>query len=642
MLRYRPLIVLLLGVACVGCVHTAQQVSAPKRHPSGGSLWKGARRTLCVEPHEYHYKKDHFKKRHRRIAKDAWQEICECNPHANYSADYADGFREGFADYLDYGGNGAPPPVPPRKYWNKEFQNPEGHAAIQDWFAGFRHGAAAARDQGIRHWNVMPSSLLPPARQFVFPAESMPPVAPPEAVPPPSRPTPIEPPLSLDDLRSSRRQRPAPTRLPTAPSAPNPVPAGKQRPTVSERDDVPTSKSASTRIGPGGVFPGIFAARSKANDKSSKTVTPRRVPALSATDGKSSESALPLSRMSPSPALSSDISDRIRRNNNSQAEGITAVRGGVSSKPAGTQEYKPVSNRKKTPTLLEMFARRPRVNQNKFGEILFPSQSNLPTLDRSVGCKTASRSTGPATLLPKDLFARCRSDHARRAERPPAPGNGQHAKQDAGRRGKSNSTKSGPLAAFPKLFTVSRKKPDERQAATNVVPSGPAAGHDKPGRSQSASKRKTSASAFPQIFFASHSRDEDRAKNRPLFPSRDIASPDEKAGTANKKSEIKSSPNRSGLESVFPQIFSAGQTVKPKRREFGAKWFGGGATSSRPKSVDKRPKPKSTGPAGLLAQIFSTGPAWGNKRSDGDEKPIVRIASDYKIESDQSNTNGGL
>src|SRR5262249_6716666 len=82
--------------------------------------------------------------RYRRWAEEAWGQAVAAGPSSAYSEDYADGFQDGFVDYVDGGGNGEPPPLPPRRYQGFRYQNPEGYQAIQDWFAGYSHGAGAA------------------------------------------------------------------------------------------------------------------------------------------------------------------------------------------------------------------------------------------------------------------------------------------------------------------------------------------------------------------------------------------------------------------------------------------------------------------------------------------------------------------
>jgi hypothetical protein len=94
-------------------------------------------------------------------ARDAWRAAqAEC-PGQKFSRDYACGFKAGFRDYLDAGGSGQPPAVPPFRYWLAGYDSPGGHQAIEDWYNGFRHGAAAARGSGLRELNVIPLSAPP-------------------------------------------------------------------------------------------------------------------------------------------------------------------------------------------------------------------------------------------------------------------------------------------------------------------------------------------------------------------------------------------------------------------------------------------------------------------------------------------------
>lgn len=53
-----------------------------------------------------------------------------------------------------------PPAVPPREYWNVDLRNPHGHMQATDWFAGYRHGAQLAREEGYRERALVPSSLF--------------------------------------------------------------------------------------------------------------------------------------------------------------------------------------------------------------------------------------------------------------------------------------------------------------------------------------------------------------------------------------------------------------------------------------------------------------------------------------------------
>jgi len=96
-------------------------------------------------------------RRNRRLAHEAWTQAQSADPGHEYSKDYARGFKDGFADYLDAGGCGGPPPLPARHYWWIHYRTPQGHAAVTDWFAGFQHGVARAKESGFREWVTAPS-----------------------------------------------------------------------------------------------------------------------------------------------------------------------------------------------------------------------------------------------------------------------------------------------------------------------------------------------------------------------------------------------------------------------------------------------------------------------------------------------------
>jgi hypothetical protein len=94
-------------------------------------------------------------------AKEAWRATQAACPGQRYSRDYACGFKAGFCDYLDAGGDGQPPAVPPFRYRLAGYDSPAGHQAIEDWYAGFRHGAFVARASGLRELSVTPLSAPP-------------------------------------------------------------------------------------------------------------------------------------------------------------------------------------------------------------------------------------------------------------------------------------------------------------------------------------------------------------------------------------------------------------------------------------------------------------------------------------------------
>jgi hypothetical protein len=128
------------------------------------------------------------KKRFAAWAREAWAHLQAADPGQHYSDDYARGFLDGYVDFIDAGGTGEPPAAPPDRYqYYKRYATPEGLVAIQDWFAGFRHGAAAARASGQRELIVLPLSLPPRRTGDYGPRATGPaagPRAPQQAVPP--------------------------------------------------------------------------------------------------------------------------------------------------------------------------------------------------------------------------------------------------------------------------------------------------------------------------------------------------------------------------------------------------------------------------------------------------------------------------
>lgn len=124
----------------------------------GCALVEDSCRNLCVglkTPLQEHREKA----RNRQWAESAWQQVCATVGPERSSEDYAQGFKEGFAEYLFRGGDGEPPLVAPLRYRDPRYQNPEGYQRVHDWFHGYRHGSTMARVSGARTWITGPSSL---------------------------------------------------------------------------------------------------------------------------------------------------------------------------------------------------------------------------------------------------------------------------------------------------------------------------------------------------------------------------------------------------------------------------------------------------------------------------------------------------
>jgi hypothetical protein len=78
-----------------------------------------------------------------------------------FCAAYAQGFEEGFVDYIMRNGTGAPPAMPPFCLQRSALRNPEKQDDITEWYAGFRHGSSVAQETGLRERFVIPIGLPP-------------------------------------------------------------------------------------------------------------------------------------------------------------------------------------------------------------------------------------------------------------------------------------------------------------------------------------------------------------------------------------------------------------------------------------------------------------------------------------------------
>jgi hypothetical protein len=91
-----------------------------------------------------------------KLAREAFVQMAMNFTDQEFSCDYRRGFVDGFVDYLDYGGFGEPPPIPPPSYRLFGYMTPDGLAAMDEWKNGFRHGAATARASNLRDLVTLP------------------------------------------------------------------------------------------------------------------------------------------------------------------------------------------------------------------------------------------------------------------------------------------------------------------------------------------------------------------------------------------------------------------------------------------------------------------------------------------------------
>lgn len=140
---------LLMAVAALACVCST----------GCGVTGQVVKHSVVDKFHYERYSNDLFTRlRHRRLARAAARNFTQCNPQVEYSKDFLNGLKQGFLDHLETGVL-EPPVLPPAQYWTVRYESPEGHIAIEHWFAGYRHGIIEAEISGQHEWVQVPSSV---------------------------------------------------------------------------------------------------------------------------------------------------------------------------------------------------------------------------------------------------------------------------------------------------------------------------------------------------------------------------------------------------------------------------------------------------------------------------------------------------
>ena len=194
---------------------TAILLAATALPLAGCHLAQTAAHNLVNEPIEYLDQR----KVTKQLREDAAVALAELEMRRGKGAcagDFADGFIDGYADYLERGGNAVPPAVPPLRYRRGKYLNPDGHARIHDYFAGFQAGADVAAQSGKRQFLTVPVLIPEPTPEpavnvRLVPAEQCDPNR--SAVPPQRVGEQLPPPRGMDPATGL----PAPVRPPADP-----------------------------------------------------------------------------------------------------------------------------------------------------------------------------------------------------------------------------------------------------------------------------------------------------------------------------------------------------------------------------------------------------------------------------------------
>ena len=142
---------------------------------AGCHLANMAAHNALNEPIEY-LDQQALRSRLQSDARKAFSEMQARLGAQSLTEDFGDGFIDGYVDYLEHGGQSLPPAVPPLKYRRSRFMNPEGHARIHDYFAGFQQGADTACHTGERSFLTVPV-LMPEANPEMTPNVKQSPLA---------------------------------------------------------------------------------------------------------------------------------------------------------------------------------------------------------------------------------------------------------------------------------------------------------------------------------------------------------------------------------------------------------------------------------------------------------------------------------
>ncbi len=96
--------------------------------------------------------------RNRSFSAKAWHRRKHNFCREKYLKDFCAGFRAGYEDVANGAGE-CTPAFPPSEYWGWEFQSAEGQGRTSAWFAGYPHGARAAEEEGLGHYQQLPMSV---------------------------------------------------------------------------------------------------------------------------------------------------------------------------------------------------------------------------------------------------------------------------------------------------------------------------------------------------------------------------------------------------------------------------------------------------------------------------------------------------
>lgn len=183
------------------------------------------------------------------------------HPHKVFSCDFRDGFKDGYRDFLIYGGPCRPPAAPPPKYRTAKYLTPHGHCEVRDYFLGFQYGVECADSTGRRQFFTLPILVTdptpPPPLDIVVlpePPEGLSTDKKKEVTPAPMTPVPAPAPKVESPKTEIPKAMPMPeapkpmTPVPTTPVPATPPPATPKPMTPAPTTPVPTTPIPMTPV----------------------------------------------------------------------------------------------------------------------------------------------------------------------------------------------------------------------------------------------------------------------------------------------------------------------------------------------------------------------------------------------------------
>jgi hypothetical protein len=173
-------------------------------------------------------------RRLRSEAEISWSQVCQQYDKHSFSREYADGFVEGYIDFIEHGGVSRPPTVPPPRYRRAAYLTPSGHERAKDYLIGFKYGADVAQQSGRRQFHTIPVLLPEPRSDEPLSINLIP-----EASPTPVAPIPVP---AVPEAPKAAVPLPVPKAVPMVPAV-NPLP--EPRPILSDPPKIKTTPAPS-------------------------------------------------------------------------------------------------------------------------------------------------------------------------------------------------------------------------------------------------------------------------------------------------------------------------------------------------------------------------------------------------------------